>query len=125
MGLSHSDSPVRIAASDTPSPNTLRRGTIEPQRESEPDSGRLIGAHTKGPGSGRMSGRIEYPPEQARDSHRTPAEPCRADCLARDSWRADVGIGPYEKTDSGSVGADCISARAHRRVGYPIAEHTP
>ena len=29
-----------------------------------------------------------------------------ANCLARRSWRADVGIGPYEKTESGSVGAD-------------------
>ena len=45
-----------------------------------------------------------------------------ADCLARRSGRADVGIGPYEKTGSGSVGADFISARApprrthHRRT---------
>ena len=38
-----------------------------------------------------------------------------ADCLARRSWRADVGIGPYEKTGSWSVGADFISARAPMR----------
>ena len=30
-------------------------------------------------------------------------------------WRADVSIGPYEKTGSGSVGADFISARAPPR----------
>ena len=50
-----------------------------------------------------------------------------ADCLAHRSWRADVGIGPYEKTGSGSVGADCISARApprrmHRRRTHPYGE---
>ena len=50
-----------------------------------------------------------------------------ADCLAHRSWRADVGIGPYEKTGSGSVGADFISARApprrmHRRRTHPYGE---
>ena len=62
-------------------------------------------------------------------------------------WRADVGIGPYEaepsnpggnrnlvpgghkarpygKTGGGAVGADFISARAHRRVGCTIVERT-
>ena len=33
-------------------------------------------------------------------------------CVAHGGGRADVGIGPYEKTGSGSVGADFISARA-------------
>ena len=32
---------------------------------------------------------------------------------------------PYGKTGGGSVGADFISARAHRRVGCTIAERTP
>ena len=50
-----------------------------------------------------------------------------ADCLAHRSWRADVGIGPYEKTGSGSVGADFISARApprrmHLRRTHPYGE---
>ena len=31
---------------------------------------------------------------------------------------------PYEKTESGSVGADFISARAHRCVGCTLAERT-
>ena len=45
-----------------------------------------------------------------------------ANCHEPVGWRADVGIGPYEKTGSGSVGADFISARApmhrmhHRRT---------
>ena len=33
-------------------------------------------------------------------------------------------IRPYEKTASGSVGADFISARAHRRVGCTLADRT-
>ena len=63
-------------------------------------------------------------------------------------WRADVGISPYEaepsnpggnrnlvpgghkarpyeETGGGAVGAACMAARAHRRVGCTIAERTP
>ena len=54
------------------------------------------------------SGRIFNPPLQRGWS-------CvqSPDCLARRSRRADVGIGPYEKSGNRAVGADCISAHAH------------
>ena len=48
-----------------------------------------------------------------------------ADCHEPGGGRADVGIGPYEKTGSGSVGADFISARAHQCIGCTIAERCP
>ena len=32
---------------------------------------------------------------------------------------------PYEETGGGAVGAACMAARAHRRVGCTIAERTP
>ena len=48
-----------------------------------------------------------------------------ADCPGPGGWRADVGIGPYEKTEGGAVGADFISAHARRRVGCTIGERTP
>ena len=46
-------------------------------------------------------------------------------CVAHDGGRADVGIGPYEKAGSGSVGADFISAQGYRRVERTITERPP
>ena len=43
-------------------------------------------------------------------------------CVAHGGRRADVGIGPYEKAGSGSVGADFISAQGYRRVERTITE---
>ena len=50
-----------------------------------------------------------------------------AKCVARGGGRADVGIGPYEKTDSGFVGARASvtgydfrrCTRSWRHVGMP------
>ena len=46
-------------------------------------------------------------------------------CVAHGGGRADVGIGPYEKAGSGSVGADFISAQGYRRVERTITERPP
>ena len=48
----------------------------------------------------------------------------------RTSRKSGAGPGghtgrPYEETGGGSVGAACMAARAHRRVGCTIAERTP
>ena len=61
------------------------------------------------------SGRIFNPPLQP--GRRTVRS---AVCLGPGGWRADMGIGPYEKAGSRAVGADCISA-----LGRTAAEHTP
>ena len=48
----------------------------------------------------------------------------------RTSQKSGAGPGghtgrPYEETGGGAVGAACMAARAHRRVGCTIAERTP
>ena len=85
----------RTAASDAPSPNAplRRREPSNPGANHSPVPGGHQG-RPYGGGGGRCGS---------------------ADCLAHRSGRADVGIGPYEKTGSGSVGADFISARAPPR----------
>ena len=46
-----------------------------------------------------------------------------AECAAPGGWRADVGIGSYEKTASGFVGADFISAQTAPPVCRRLAEN--
>src|SRR5699024_6504180 len=48
----------------------------------------------------------------------------------RTSRKSGAGPGghtgrPYEETGGGAVGAACVAARAHRRVGCTVAERTP
>ena len=93
------------AASDAPSANAPRRGA---HGASEPSSRNHRGPGHIEPGTGR----IYHPPLRGG--------------IIKPRRKSGAGPGghtgrPYERTEGGSVGADYISARAHRRVGCTIA----
>ena len=107
--------PARAAASRPYAALSIRsvgRGAHTPPNQAHshraPPPLHLVGAASSRPNRtprNRQACRERNPAMAAR-GHAALRPQRPANCLAHGGWRADVGIGPYEKTESGSVGAD-------------------